>query len=348
MNISVIIVNYRTPDHVREVLPLISDHPKVKEIVVVDNHFVEPFVTDIQGVDVITSESNIGFGGAINLAIKTLSTHWVLLLNPDVRPGPNCVSELINAAQLTGSPLLGPRFHWDHQRQFRLPPSTGGSVWFESAMNFASKNRLEKMLVSQYWNMHHDWFWSMQEPFYQSYVSGACMLVDVSRLALASGDLMDPGLFLYFEDTDLCARAINAGFHPVCVPQAEAVHYWNQSPEPDTPKAQLFSSSSEVYFHKHFGSFKRANISGAPLQIDCNDLGKLSDPPLLDLDLLPGAGYCELALSKLFVPFAQAKITDGAFQINPALWRYMAKGDYFLRTRSRTMGDDQVWKFRKI
>ena len=58
-------------------------------------------------------------------------------------------------------------------------------------------------------------------------VSGSCMMF--KRKLLKNIGFFDESFFLYFEDTDFCLRAINAGYKVIYNPETQIIHYKNQS-----------------------------------------------------------------------------------------------------------------------
>ncbi len=77
--------------------------------------------------------------------------------------------------------------------------------------------------------------------------------------------LFDETFFLYFEETDLCRRAWNAGWVGTCVPHARAMHIGSVSTGMGTWKRvpQYWFDSRVHYFRKHHGSVYLALVTAA-------------------------------------------------------------------------------------
>jgi GT2 family glycosyltransferase len=60
------------------------------------------------------------------------------------------------------------------------------------------------------------------EPFQTDWVSGAMLMGRTNLLRELGG--FDPRYFLYWEETDLCRRALNAGYEIWCAPHVQASH----------------------------------------------------------------------------------------------------------------------------
>lgn len=88
------------------------------------------------------------------------------------------------------------------------------------------------------------------------WVSGASFMVP--RQLLERIGLMDPGYFLYFEETDLMARITSAGCEVWHIPQSRVVHLAGQATgyRSDAPPMRLsphWLQSRSRYFRRHHG-----------------------------------------------------------------------------------------------
>ena len=89
------------------------------------------------------------------------------------------------------------------------------------------------------------------------WVSGASMMVRASVLGAIGG--MDENFFLYFEETDFCYRAMQAGFTTWYVPKARVLHMRGKSTNLSMVEArpkrlpQCWFESRRRYFALRFG-----------------------------------------------------------------------------------------------
>ena len=96
--ISIIIVNYKVPEHLRETLRSIyhAESCDSAEIIVVDNasgdHSQERITGEFPGVHWIQLKHNIGFGKACNVGVQNAIGKYILLLNPDTMIARNTLS----------------------------------------------------------------------------------------------------------------------------------------------------------------------------------------------------------------------------------------------------------------
>lgn len=188
-------------------------------------------------IQLIASPENLGFAGGSNLAISDALSEdadYVLLLNNDVTVDPNFLDELVGAAQgLPDAAALCPKMY------FRDRPtvicSTGGRVnpWAGTAHQVGrgdqDRGQHEGIAV-------------------RDYADGACMLI--RREVLERVGLLDEEYFAYWEETDWCARAAEAGYKCYYVPSARVWHKAARSQSPDSDYYYLFRRNALLFLRK--------------------------------------------------------------------------------------------------
>jgi GT2 family glycosyltransferase len=159
-------------------------------------------------VKLLCAERNLGFAGGNNLGIDAAEGEIVILLNDDTYPQAGWLDVLdATARQLTNWAALGCLLLYPETRDVQ---HAGGII---------EPNALSK---------HIGWGdpeseWAHREPFEADYVSGAAMAI--SREALDAIGTLDAKFFpIYFEETDFCVRAREAGWGIWMVPQAIVLH----------------------------------------------------------------------------------------------------------------------------
>lgn len=336
--ITAIVVNYYTETLLYRLLFILIREEAVERILVVDNSDTMP-AESFPKTTVLKPGENLGFARAVNLASREASTPYLLLINPDVIPFPGSVSRLLITAQKFNCAIVGPRFYWDAQKRFRLPPAEGTSLFWKIARMLAEDWPLDAELLSFYWRCRHERFWKTDEPFREPFLSGACLLIN--RKKFAGDEIFDPQYFLYYEDADLCVDARNKGGLLLCDPGAEMAHLWNQSPEPPEGKGKLMEKAEELFFLKHYGfSLSDRSLFRDPSGIteakkehpDAPISARLAKEVRLPI---PEPGYLEIGLNPYLVPFAQTEVRPPVFIFPEEPWKYMPKGDYYLRLYSR-------------
>jgi hypothetical protein len=164
------------------------------------------------------------------------------------------------------------------------------------------------------------------------------------------GKLFDDRFFLYFEDTDLCVRAMHQDIRPLCVPGAEAVHYVDQAPSPGKPKLQLMEEARSLFFRKHYGTLSPPLLDVPAFFASVADLGETTSPPSFQWDQngIEEACFFEIGVNPHLVPFAQAPVAGNAFHFPADLWSRLTPGRYFTRVRGRISGTLRIWQWQKV
>jgi N-acetylglucosaminyl-diphospho-decaprenol L-rhamnosyltransferase len=174
-----------------------------------------------QSVRVIQSGRNGGYGAGNNCGIRAglpdgSKPDFVYILNSDAFPEPGTIRALLDHMKahpktaFAGSALYGKEGD-HHNTAFRFPSIASE---FEGQIRFGPISRLfaNSLVV-------------MAPPTTESpvhWMAGASLMA--RQTALDQFGLFDETFFLYFEETDLCHRAINAGWDNIFVPTSRAMH----------------------------------------------------------------------------------------------------------------------------
>jgi GT2 family glycosyltransferase/glycosyltransferase involved in cell wall biosynthesis len=169
------------------------------------------------GVTLLKTGANLGFGGGANAGIAMADTEWVLICNPDIVFAPGCIDELLAATT-----------RWPRGATFGPLIRTPDGEIYPSARALPSLSRgIGHALLG--------WCWP-SNPWTASYraergapressvgwLSGSCLLA--RRAALQSVGGFDPAFFMYFEDVELAYQLSQRGWLNVYVPEAEITH----------------------------------------------------------------------------------------------------------------------------
>ena len=287
-----VILNYKTAEMtLQAVQAALREMAGIRgEIVVVDNESqdgsFEMLLAQVPpGVRVIQSGRNGGFGAGNNVGIRAgLSDgsrpDYVYVLNSDAFPDAGAIRSLLETLEKTpGAGFAGSFIHGPdgvpHLTTFRFPTIASE---FEGAVRFGPVSRL---LASR----------AVPVPIPAStvevdWLAGASLLMRQSMLDQIG--LFDEAFFLYFEETDLCRRAQNAGHKVMFVRQSEVTHIgsvstgmkqWSRVPG-------YWFDSRWHYFRKNHGAgyaltATAAHVVGAMLhRLRCLLTGKKpADPP---------------------------------------------------------------------
>ena len=203
-------------------------------------------------VTVIQSGHNGGFGAGNNVGIRAglpggVKPDYVYILNSDAFPDKGSIKVLLDHldthpdAGLVGSYIHGPDGDW-HCTIFRFP-----SIWseIESGIQFGPVSRLLKKHIVP--------MALPDGPTAVDWTAGASLMM--RRDVLDQIGLFDETFFLYFEETDLCRRAKQAGWPTIYLPESSVTHIGSVSTGMKTWKRMpsYWFDSRWYYFTKNHG-----------------------------------------------------------------------------------------------
>ena len=217
--VAVIILTWNGLDYTRDCLESLRAHTPVGQrvrVIVVDNGSTDGTLPHLRGLDWITlieNGRNLGFVRGNNAGVRAApADHDVLLLNNDVVV-PQCgwLEEMQRAAYVADDiGVVGCRLRLPDGRLLHAGAYMPvGSFWGQQI------GSLEKD-INQY-GLDRD----------VQCVVGACIYI--KRAVLDAVGPLDEAFFSYFEDTDYCLRAAEAGFRTVCAGGVTLIHHENAS-----------------------------------------------------------------------------------------------------------------------
>lgn len=257
MTLAVVLVHYHTPELAAEAVAALEQDlgrsGLTAEWVLVDNgsEASERGILERLPVRVLRSGQNLGYAGGANLGVRETTGELVLLMNPDVVVLPGCVQALCSALE-DGAAAAGPRFFWDRERLFLLPPTEKRTRYDELLRVLGERGEPWAGIGRRRWRRHARRSWGAREPYRCHELSGA--LLAFRRQVWQSLGGFDDGYRLYFEETDwlekLRAHRLEARF----VPQAEAVHLFAQSSVGEPRSGDWFTESHRRFRQRFYGA----------------------------------------------------------------------------------------------
>jgi len=170
-------------------------------IIVVDNASTDGSVAAIEknfpDIEIIASEKNLGYAAGNNLGIQKAlenDTEYIFLVNNDTTLALNCISELVDTFQkqpLAG--IVGPMVYTFDPGL--IISSAGGKVDWEKANSI--NQGAGDIDTGQYSSRSVD------------FINGCGLMI--SRTAIEKIGLLDEKYFMYWEETDWCARLKRSG-----------------------------------------------------------------------------------------------------------------------------------------
>ena len=213
--ISILIVNYRTPELLAQCLRSLATHCPDAEVVVVDNASRDRSAAMVReafpSVRLVVSETNMGFAGANNAGLPSCLGEFVVLLNSDTVVEDDSLDRC--ARWMMERPTIGaasPRlvgFDDLPQRALYRCPTLAETI----RVAFRLPATPEPEVAS-------DGCW----------LAGTALMIRREALE-AIGGRLDSAFFMYWEDADFSARLGRAGWSVGTCPEAVVRHFGGAS-----------------------------------------------------------------------------------------------------------------------
>ena len=267
-DLSVVILNYNTREHLRACLASLAaevSRSAVKaEVFVVDNASTDGSAdmvsTDFPWVRVVRSPLNGGFAYGNNLALSRARGEAILLLNPDTTLAPGTIAALLwrldahPEAGVIGPKLLRPdgSMHLACRRSFPTPEVAfyriaGLSRLFPTSRRFARYNLT---------------YADPDLALEVDSVCGACLLI--RRAVVERIGLLDERFFLYGEDLDWCLRAREAGWTVRYEPGVVVQHQHGAASRQRALRTTYhFFRAMDLFYRKHYVHRYHPLVTGA-------------------------------------------------------------------------------------
>ena len=220
-NITVVIASFYSSEKIIECLNSIDQNIKV---IVIENsndqNLKKKIVSDYKNVEVILSESNLGYGCANNLGLLKVKTNYALIINPDVILKKNAITNFfITAKKIPNFGIIAPISKNEKYQNF----------------NLKLDNELKEV----------------------ENVKGFAMFLNMKSIKEVG--FFDTNFFIYFEEIDLCKRLRSKNIKIYIDPSIETNHLGGASHNVRLNTQMELSRNwhwmwSSFYFHKkHYG-----------------------------------------------------------------------------------------------
>lgn len=194
--LSAVVVHHNDTEHLLACVQALQRDGRIDEIVVVDNASdpdATAAVANCQGVQVVLSPVNLGFGGGANLGVAHTTGDFIVFLNPDTVPDPGCMAALAEHLTKHGG-VVGPLV--------RTGPDGSPEYGYT----------IDRMLLPR----------ALDHAGGPLYVSGCCLAT--TRCCFDTVGGFDNRYFLFKEDTEFCWQALRRGFSVAVLPGAGLAH----------------------------------------------------------------------------------------------------------------------------
>ena len=215
--VTLVILNYNGIRYIKNCLDsvLATDYPNFK-ITVIDNastdgsaEFIEENYPEIK---LMKFQKNYGFAKAYNLALKSINSKYMALLNNDIEVEPDWLEKLVlHMEKDEKAAAANPKMLFIQDRK-RINAAGGCCDIYGVGWN-RGNGEIDRGQYDK-----------VEEVFY---ANGAAMLI--REKAWKEVGPFDERYFLYGEDLDWCWRARLKGYKILYVPEAKIYHYWRAS-----------------------------------------------------------------------------------------------------------------------
>lgn len=218
--ISIIILSYNGGEYTKNCIESIEKSDRsYDEIIIVDNgsqdetiRILNEIVKENDKIKIYFQDKNLGFTKGNNVGIKKAKkNNDIILLNNDTKViTPNWIKKLNKEIyQIPKAGLLGCRLVDDHDRLLHA-----GAFMFDDNYTGYQIGSLTERDVNQY-----------NRPHLEQMVVFA--VVYIKRELINKIGLLDEDYFAYYEDTDYCLKAKEAGYDTYCSGDVTLIHYEN-------------------------------------------------------------------------------------------------------------------------
>ncbi len=262
MDLSIIIVNYETYDLTEQTIESVINHdqPFEYDIYLVDNgskdgsidRLKERFLKESEDglIKFILNNENRGFAHANNLALKEITSKYILLLNSDTVVVDNCLEDSMNYMEThkkigaLGCKVVLPDNTLDKACRRSFPDfyvsfyrMTGLSRIFPKSKRFGRYNLT---------------YLNEDKTYEVDCIVGAFMLV--RSKTIQDVGFLDESFFMYGEDIDWCYRIKAANWKIIYFSNAKIIHYKGASNSKKQNKRLTyeFYRAMYIFYNNHY------------------------------------------------------------------------------------------------
>jgi GT2 family glycosyltransferase len=261
IDISLVIVSYNTCRELGTCLASINRWA-ASQVVVVDNNSsdgsVEMVRSEFPWVTLCANQTNIGYGAAVNRAVKVCVSKYVLVLNSDTILQPGALEALSRYLdQHPRAAVVGPRLvNADGTLQASCYPFPAPhDTFLENSTCAIAVGRLIRRYVPGIRDLYLR-TWPHNVARVVPWVKGAALAIRREAFDAIGG--FDEAFFMYFEDADLCCRIQKAGWEVHFAPVTTVVHVGGAST--DHVRADMavqLLRSTDLFYQRHSARVSR-------------------------------------------------------------------------------------------
>jgi len=228
IEISIIILNYNTTDHLKKLLNSVVKYLNINnyEIIVADNNSNDKSILNLNKefnfIKFISIPENIGFASGNNYAVKYSTAKYLLFINPDIELVDNSLEKLpgIYSREENAGIISGLLINKNNTVQYCFNDFPDLSWEFFLMIGKGYNRKIKKLThrkeISQNINFDVDWF------------HGAFLFMEKNIYDKIGG--FNENYFMYYEDVELCYKVKKKlKKRIICVPAIRVNHITKSS-----------------------------------------------------------------------------------------------------------------------
>lgn len=264
IKVAVVILNWNGRKFLEDFLPGILEHSlDDATIFVADNCSSDDSVDFLKNnfptVRLIINESNEGYAGGYNTALKQIDAEYYVLLNSDIEVTPGWIKSVIELMDLdSGIAACQPKMlSWYERQQFEYAGAAGGFI-DKYGYPFCRGRIFQAMEqdLGQYDDVS-EVFWA----------TGACLFVRADVFWEIGG--LDRRFFAHMEEIDFCWRAQNQGYRIMYCYKSVVYHVGGGTlPKKSWRKTYLNMRNNAIMLYKNLPDSRIFPVFSARLLLD--------------------------------------------------------------------------------
>ncbi|MDQ8188062.1 glycosyltransferase family 2 protein [Pelagicoccus sp. SDUM812002] len=259
MDVSIIIITYNSEKEIEDCLQSVYNQQGLvaQQVVVLDNLSRDLTVKIVKEkfpqVKLIEPGENLGFAKGVNRAIESVSTKYVLLLNPDTRIIERAIDKIVEFAEenpghgLYGGRTLQPDMSLEPSSCWGLP-----SLWSHFTFATGLSTLFKRSRVFDPESLGK---WQRDTVREVGIITGCFLLSTKEHWDSIKG--FDERYFMYGEDADLAMRTRALGMRPIICPDAQLIHEVGKSSKTPTHKMMLLYKGKACLALTHWSGLKQ-------------------------------------------------------------------------------------------
>lgn len=216
--IAVVILNFNGRYFLEKFLPTVLKYSSGAQIYVADNASTDDSINYVKSsfpdVAIIKNDSNYGFAGGYNKALKQIQADYFVLLNSDVEVTENWINPVVEFMETNENvSACQPKILDFYKRNFFEYAGASGGFIDKYGYPFCRGRIFQELEKDEgQYNNPVSIFWA----------SGACLFIKSNIYRQLGG--FDEDLFAHMEEIDLCWRIRNSGRNVYVIPSSVVYH----------------------------------------------------------------------------------------------------------------------------